>query len=461
MNQPPVSFPCESLPADAGLARLLGLYPQRQEGLWMQRVRVPGGRLSGTQWRALGEICDAHSQGQPLHLTTRQDIEFHGLTEDAVPLVQQALVAAGLDGLGACGDTLRNITLCTCSGVAAGSADLMPLAMAIRTALLVEEGVFDLPRKFKINICCGDQCGQPYIHDLGLVLSRREGAVGFNVIGAGSLGAKPATGVELFEWVSADEVVPLAVAAVRLFAREGDRENRWRARFRHARQRLGDEAFLTALQESFRAARAERDWPAVAVPDVVDGLEATVALTFANGDITPEQARALAFITADGGAVAHVAAHHRVIIFGRSTDDLADRIGRHACLALAARPQAAIVACPGNRWCKAGLADTNAMADAIRRRLSLPAGLTVCVSGCPNGCAHNAVADIGLTGGTATRDGQKTDVFTLLVGGGLGRTGRLAEVVAAKLTLDEVIDQIGQLDLAAMQTGSGALTDKM
>jgi len=449
------------LPADAGLARLLGLYPQRQEGLWMQRVRVPGGRLNGAQWRALGGICAVYGQGQPLHLTTRQEIELHGLTEDAVPLAQQALVTAGLDGLGACGDTLRNITLCPCSGVAGGSTDLMPLAVAIREALLAEEGVFDLPRKFKINICCGDQCGQPYVHDMGLVLSRRDGRVGFNVIGAGSLGARPATGIELFDWVTADEGGPLTAAALRMFTREGDRENRRRARFRHARQRLGDEVFLAALQESFRSVLAERAWPTVAVPDVVDGLEATAVLTFANGDITPEQAWALAEIGADGGAVAHVAVHHRVRVFGRSAGDLAERIGRYACLAGAAAPQAAIVACPGNRWCKAGLADTNAMADAIRQRLSLPAGLTVCISGCPNGCAHNAVADIGLTGGTASQDGEKTDVFTLLAGGGLGRTDRLADVVATKLTPDEVINEIGRLDLAALQKGSGALTDKV
>ena len=49
-----IQFPCKRMPEDARQARLLGIYPQRGEGLFLQRIRVPGGRsvrTSGKRWR--------------------------------------------------------------------------------------------------------------------------------------------------------------------------------------------------------------------------------------------------------------------------------------------------------------------------------------------------------------------------------------------------------------------------
>lgn len=43
-------------------------------------------------------------------------------------------------------------------------------------------------------------------------------------------------------------------------------------------------------------------------------------------------------------------------------------------------------------------------------------------SGCPNNCAHAAVADIGLTGTKKKVDGERVQCFRLLAGGGLGKS---------------------------------------
>ena len=83
-----IAFPCSSLPDDAGHARLLGLYPQRQEGLWMQRLKVLGGRLSPEQWDAVARIATEFTPLAPLHLTTRQDIEFHDLPPELIPFLE-------------------------------------------------------------------------------------------------------------------------------------------------------------------------------------------------------------------------------------------------------------------------------------------------------------------------------------------------------------------------------------
>jgi sulfite reductase beta subunit-like hemoprotein len=115
-NAEAVKFPCEALPEDGARARLLGVYPQRQEGLFMQRVKLPGGRIAASQLRALASISERCGPDWPLHLTTRQCFELHGLRREDVPAVQREIQAAGLTSLGAAGDTLRNLTVCPGAG---------------------------------------------------------------------------------------------------------------------------------------------------------------------------------------------------------------------------------------------------------------------------------------------------------------------------------------------------------
>ena len=68
------AFPCAAVPDDADQARLLGLYPQRQEGLWMQRLKILGGVLDARQWRTVADVVRLETPDTPLHLTTRQEL---------------------------------------------------------------------------------------------------------------------------------------------------------------------------------------------------------------------------------------------------------------------------------------------------------------------------------------------------------------------------------------------------
>ena len=56
-------FPSSELPREASAQRLVGLYPQRQPGLFMQRVKVLGGRLAAEQWSALGRLAARYGAG--------------------------------------------------------------------------------------------------------------------------------------------------------------------------------------------------------------------------------------------------------------------------------------------------------------------------------------------------------------------------------------------------------------
>jgi sulfite reductase (ferredoxin) len=387
----------------------------------------------------LAAIARRFTPSTPLHLTTRQDIELHDLAAESIPAVQAALAQANLSAVGACGDTLRNVTVCPCSGVRRGSVDLHALAEQIRTTLQAMAGITTLPRKFKIALACSETCGQPWINDLGFVARRGEGGWGFRVVGAGSLGARPATGIVLFDCLSAADVLPLAHATVELFAVHGDRGNRARARLRHVRQRLGDAAFRELLGRHLDRARARQGWPDVRLPEADTGLEAQRTLTFLNGDLSPAAAEALGDLAERDDLAVRIANHHRVVLFGRSQDVLAQRLGGCDVLAEPARVQPAIVACPGRTWCMRGLTDTRTLAERLARLWAhLPGELTVGISGCPNGCAQSAVADIGLVGRVVSREGQKREVYDLLTGGGMGRDARLAEPLAKELAPSDI-----------------------
>ena len=440
-------FPCKKIPDDSGDAKLIGLSNQIQERRWFQRVKIPGGRLTGLQWRKLAEIIRRFTPNTPLHLTTRQSIEIHDLQADQIPPVQSELASVGLTGFTAGGNSLRNIIVCPCSGMVDGSIDLMPLAELLETQTAKIDGIYSLPRKFKMSLSCTEACGQPWIHDLGFILIDRDGQPGFKVIAAGSLGAKPGTGIALLDWLDWREVVPFVVAVIKVFAEHGNRENRRKARLRHVRERMGDEEFAALLKDTFARTLAEKDWPVAEISLAREDYSARETLTFANGDISPEMAEALGCLVDDNDIKLRLDTHHRVMVFGKSDQQLEQKLGGLASLGEARELSVSVVACPGKRWCAHAIVHTNEVADKIRSQFAsqLPAGTTVCISGCHNGCAHPAVADIGLTGRmTKNAQGEPIEAFNILADGGMGRDSWLAKPIAQKVPAENVVDEIAK-----------------
>ena len=164
-------------------SKLCGVYPQKQDGLFMQRVKIFGGRITLQQWRTVARLAAIYTPQTPLHLTTRQDIEFHNVSADDLSAIQRVVTAIGLSTLAAGGDSVRNITVCTSC---VEGADIYDFAKFAKERLEAEQMTFNLPRKFKISFsACSRACAKPFINDLGFVL--QENGL-FTVVGAGSLG---------------------------------------------------------------------------------------------------------------------------------------------------------------------------------------------------------------------------------------------------------------------------------
>ncbi len=237
---------------------------------------------------------------------------------------------------------------------------------------------------------------------------------------AGSLGARPGTGLALYRSMDPADAVPLVVAALALFNAQGDRQNRARARLRHVRERLGDAAFRTQLAAHFRQESKNRAWPRPELARAEGKAFVLARLQLPLGDIQPEPAIELAHAAEEAGAALRLGLDHDVFLYGRSALKW-----RKSFRSFVGQPR--VVACPGSAWCRRGITDSRAAAQQIRGALCSGRSVGVRVSGCPNDCAQAAVADIGLVGRVKTVAGARQECYRLLAGGGKGQTAGLAQ----------------------------------
>jgi sulfite reductase beta subunit-like hemoprotein len=93
----------------------LGIYPQRDD-LFMTRIRVNGGFITAEKLCGIADIMDEVDAGFA-HLTTRQDIQIHGIDAGHICNVTSRSAEIGLPFKGGGGNTIRNILVSETSGV--------------------------------------------------------------------------------------------------------------------------------------------------------------------------------------------------------------------------------------------------------------------------------------------------------------------------------------------------------
>jgi len=401
----------------AAADKLHGVYPQKQTGLYMQRIKIPGGRISWSQWRTIAQIQKSFSPDAPVHLTTRQDIELHNLHLDDTVKVQRTLIDAGLFVYGSGGDSLRNITVCSGCGLCKDSFNVFDIAIAVEQYLQSLAVLSNLPRKFKISFSgCGENCAKPYLNDIGFIAVSENH---FDVIVAGSLGPVPASGIKAYNNLPVSDVFALCRAAVEMFAELGERNNRRKARLRHIRERLGDSVFLTELDKRFKQAVKE---PQPKINSLTKGnpdIKLLQRLNIPDGDINTEQILLLADLCEHHDIESRINFEHGIELYGTKPLDLPASLKQFENGPI-------IIACQGGRTCPQGLIDCQAAALKIRDPFAEDkqfANVRVNISGCPNNCAHSTAAAIGFVG--LKRSGK--DHVQLYTGGGNGKNQNLAQ----------------------------------
>ena len=72
-----------------------GTYAQRQEGVQMQRIKIPGGFLTADQLVTLADAADNFGSGF-IHFTTREDAQIYYVKLEEAPELLRSLAAAGI-----------------------------------------------------------------------------------------------------------------------------------------------------------------------------------------------------------------------------------------------------------------------------------------------------------------------------------------------------------------------------
>jgi hypothetical protein len=83
-----------------------------------------------------------------------------------------------------------------------------------------------------------------------------------------------------------------------------------------------------------------------------------------------------------------------------------------------------LVACTGAQFCGVGLIETKTRAIDLVEKLEaaydIPQTVRMHFSGCPNSCGQSQVADIGLMGAPAKKDGKAVEGADIFLGGAVG-----------------------------------------
>lgn len=268
---------------------------------FMVRVKVPGGQLSAAQYLALDALA-ARWAGGRLRVTTRQTLQFHGIAKDDLKASVAAINATLMSTFGACGDVVRNVTATPAPIADAvhrrlqADAAMLSAALAPRTRAYHEIWVADedvtpgapgdqpeheplygatyLPRKFKIGLATPDDNWIDVLtNDLGII-ALFDGAVlqGYNLALGGGLGMthnKPKTYPRLatpIVFVAPDDLLEVVEAVVALQRDHGDRADRKHARLKYLVDDKGA-AWIKATLEEYvgRALDDPRPMPAFRV----------------------------------------------------------------------------------------------------------------------------------------------------------------------------------------------------
>jgi sulfite reductase (NADPH) hemoprotein beta-component len=472
--------------------RLLnGVYGQRQDGVMMIRAKLPGGFVTPAQLEALADVAETHGGGKG-HVTTRQNVQYHFVPMADVEAALRRLAEAGITTKEACGHSVRNWTCCPFAGVAKDEPfDPTPYVEALARHLLRGPYSSTLPRKLKPSLggCCGTDCSQAFINDLGFLArkrTRRDGTdeIGFQLLAGGGLSTLRRSALTVEDFVPAAELLEAADAIVRVFHRIGNRHNRAKARLKWAIDKIGREAFLAEYRAERDQIRAEGgvplqpvaprrhaplaqiaspepgygEWAAHNVRPQKQAGFSSVVIRLILGDITAAQLRALASLVVAFGEGELRTTNEQNLVLRYVPDARLPALHRELVRAGLARQGANTLAdvtsCPGASSCKLAVTASRGLGaqltELLDRRPDLVAaakGLDVKVSGCPHGCGQHYIAGLGFQGGMRKLAGRPAPQYLVYAGGGIRKDGadfgRLLGKVPARraaATLERLLD---------------------
>lgn len=455
---------------------------------FMIRVRLPGGTATPEQWIAMDDISNNYAN-QTLKLTTRQTFQFHGILKRNLKTSMKKINESVLDTIAACGDVNRN-TMCNpnpyqshihkeINDYATKISDhLLPKTNAYHEIWLDGEKVLDsseeiepmygkkyLPRKFKIGIALPPSNDiDVYSQDIGLIgIVEDETLVGFNVTVGGGMGMThgntdtyPQVG-RLAGFVPKEQVVDVCEKILTIQRDYGNRENRKNARFKYTVDRLGVDKVVEELNSRLGWEIEEaRDFEFEHNGDRLGWIEGdegvwNYTLFIQNGRVKDTEdyqlKTALRKIAETHTGDFRLSPNQNLIIANVTSEkkeeiqNLIDQYGltdgknytglRRNSMACVAFPTCGLAMAESERYLPSLISKIEDLLDEAGVN---DEEITIRMTGCPNGCARPALAEIAFIG-------KAPGKYNMYLGGGF-KGERLNKLYKENIGEQEILESL-------------------
>ena len=460
---------------------------------FMIRTRTPGGVVTPEQWLKLDAVATRFANNS-LRVTTRQAFQFHGVIKRELKATMQAINAALIDTLAACGDVNRNVQVAAnpllsrahadlYGDAAATSEHLLPNTRAYYEIWLDEERVAGsgeeeepiygdkyLPRKFKIGFALPPVNDvDVYANDLGFigVLGADGQLEGYDVTIGGGMGSTHGD-AETYPrlannvgFIPRSALLDVATAVVTTQRDFGNRILRKRARFKYTIDDHGLEFIVAEIERragvAFAAPRAaafehngdrygwtegeDGRWhltlslPAGRIADRPGAPHLTGLREIANvhrGEFRMTGNQNLVIAGVPAGERKRIDALVRD--HGLDAGNRAPTALARAAMACVALPTCGLAMAEAERY----LPDFAARLEPLLERHGLrDAPILVRISGCPNGCSRPYLGEIALVGKAPGR-------YNLMLGAD-HRGQRLNTLYRENITEAEIVEALDPL----------------
>ncbi len=430
----------EKTTIDYQALKINGVYRSNANDDLMLRVKLPAGVLSAVQATTLGDLAGEFAGGR-LHLTSRGNVELHGLRGEHLANIFRRLHGVGLTTRGACGGAVRAVA-CSADG---GNFDRIQMLVERLHRYFTGNPHFEgLPKKFKMAVENGYEGARHLCQDLALVYLGREGERELcDLWVAGGLGRQPQEAFLLANRVPVERVLPMVEGVIRVYQQHAPAGKR----LKHLLAEIGEQEFRSLLS---RETTGTAPMPLASPLDdqlggsIAPGTNGWVELPAPGAQLASGDLRRVAAIADESGDgfLAISREQNLLVSLSPGVDEPALRTALQQAGLLSDEAPLRCRVCPGSHQCPKGLVATRDLLGQIEKVLGTQGrAQSWAISGCPNGCSQPQLADFGIVGIKKATEKQEAR-FDLLRRDGEG----FGQPLQTGLSRDELLDVLADLD---------------
>ena len=406
---------------------------------FMLRIRVAGGRIAREKLAAISTVAKVY--GLELLLTSRAQLELHGLTALNVLEVWQRLQKEKITTLQTLTDNFRNIVTDPYDGADRENyVEVYPLIEQMQALFLNKaEWMGMLPRKFNVAICGTAVTSVHFFgNDLYFALAKQKEVWGFNLY-LGGKNSEVAQPSGLF--VLPNEVPAMFEAVAKAYRTYGLRGSRAKTRLFYLLQEIGMESFVKKVKHFYPHPVREKGSVKIGKnsPSAVRELKNdTFGLCYQThfGKVDMMSLQAILDYTQKNNLEIRLGTDQNFYFLGAKERTLPFKSVQGA---------SHITACAGSDYCALSLWNIKEEAACLPLEKIVLYNIQLGFSGCLKGCGRHHHSDIGLVGLRTNLFGETQKSARIFLGGEYTQgkaTARLLFYAVPLLHLNSLLEAI-------------------